>query len=140
VRFRLVSLLGLAGLFVSLYLLLYDLGVYGSLLCGAGSCETVQASRWAVFLWIPVPAWGVGWYGLVIFAGLRLQATAGAAPATEKLLAVLAWGGLAFSVYLTAVELFVLHAVCAWCVTSAVLTVAIFLLSAPWRAFRARVP
>jgi uncharacterized membrane protein len=78
-RFRLVSLLGLAGLFVSLYLLLYDLGVYGSLLCGAGSCETVQASRWAVFLGIPVPAWGVGWYGLVMFAGLRLQATPGAA-------------------------------------------------------------
>jgi uncharacterized membrane protein len=30
--------------------------------------------------------------------------------------------GTIFSIYLTALELFVIHAVCAWCLTSAVVT------------------
>ncbi len=45
-----------------------------------------------------------------------------------RLLLLLATGGLAFSGYLTYVELFVINAVCRWCVVSALITAAIFLL------------
>ena len=34
--------------------------------------------------------------------------------------------GLAFTIYLTYLELFVIHAICRWCVASAVLICAIF--------------
>jgi uncharacterized membrane protein len=45
------------------------------------------------------------------------------------LLAALATAGFLFTVYLTAVEVFVLHAICRWCVASAVIMTAIWLLS-----------
>ena len=135
-RYRGVALLGLVGLFISLYLLLYHLGFYGVLACGSGSCDTVQASRYADFLGIPVPAWGVAWYGAVVALSLYQQARGDAEGLPARLLDLAALGGLAFSIYLTAIELFVLHAVCRWCVVSAVLAVGIFLLVAPWQGMR----
>ena len=47
-RLRGIALLALIGLFVALYLLLYSLGFYGQLLCGPGSCDTVQTSEYAL--------------------------------------------------------------------------------------------
>jgi len=37
--------------------------------------------------------------------------------------------GFAFTLYLTAIELFVLHAICRWCVGSALIMTAIWVLS-----------
>ena len=37
--------------------------------------------------------------------------------------------GVIFSAYLTYLELFVIHAICPWCVASAVVMVALFILS-----------
>lgn len=122
-----ISVIALAGLFISLYLLLYSLGVYGELMCGTGGCETVQTSSYARFTGIPVAGWGVAWYGLVVLVALMgVQGRFADEKWPDRWLLVLATLGLAFSVYLTGVELFVLHAICQWCVVSAVLTVAIF--------------
>jgi uncharacterized membrane protein len=74
----------------------------------------------------------------VFVLALLLQAGRPEASLPGRLLALAALGGLCFSIYLTAIELFVLHAVCLWCVVSAVLAVGIFLLVAPWRALRRR--
>lgn len=134
VRYRGVSLLALVGLFMSIYLLLYQMGFYGVLVCGAGSCETVQASKYANFLGVSVPAWGVAWYGAVFVLALMQQAGRAESSVAGRLLAVASLGGLGFSIYLTAIELFVLHAICLWCVLSAILAVCIFLFVAPWRA------
>ena len=135
-RLRGIVLVGLVGLFVAVYLLLYQMGFYGSLLCGAGSCETVQASKYARFLGRPVPLWGTLWYaGLLVLAFLALGPAAGKRW-LDVLLAVVVTGGLLFSAYLTGIELFILHAVCMWCVISAVLTVILFVLARPWRVLR----
>lgn len=142
--------LALIGIFLSLYLVLYRLGVYGELMCGSGSCEVVQASSFSVFLGLPVAGWGLAWYVAVFvtsLVGSRSQdatgldaAGPGAAEPDAKwpglMLAVLATGGLAFSAYLTWIEVGVLHAICRWCIGSALLTVLIFLGAAPWRALR----
>lgn len=135
-RMRGIVLVGLIGLFVAVYLLLYHLGFYGAMLCGVGSCETVQASKYARFLGQPVPLWGTLWY-----AGVLVLAFLGLGPAYGKrwldiLLALAVTGGFLFSAYLTGIELFVLHAVCMWCVISAILTVLIFVLAQPWRTLR----
>ena len=42
---------------------------------------------------------------------------------------LLSGGALLFSAYLTYLELFVIHAICRWCVGSAVIITAIFVLS-----------
>lgn len=125
----LAALVALAGLFVATYLALYKLGMLGALSCSVGSCETVQLSRWATLLGLPVAAWGVGYYALVFaltFAGVqeRFAESRGLALA---LLLLTAWG-LIFSAWLTYLELFVIHAICQWCVVSAVLAAVLFLL------------
>lgn len=134
-RLRGIVLISLVGLFVALYLLLYQMGFYGALLCGAGSCEAVQASKYARFLGQPVPVWGTLWYSVVLVLAFLGLGPAAGGRRVEVLIALAATGGLLFSIYLTSIELFVLHAVCMWCVVSAVLTVAIFLLARPWRLF-----
>lgn len=135
-RYRLVAVLALAGAFISTYLLLYALGYYGMILCGTGSCEVVQTSKYAVFLGVPVPGWGAAWYAAVLVLALMMAAGRPETSGPGKLIAIVATAGLAFSIYLSALEAFVIHAWCRWCLVSAVLTILIFLLVAPWRSLR----
>lgn len=135
-RYRGIAVLALAGLFISGYLLLYSLGFYGDLLCGAGGgCDVVQASRWATFLGLPVAGWGTAWYAGVF--GLSLVGAHGGEGDglrwSARGLLGLAVAGVLFSAYLTYIELFVLRAICRWCVASAVLTVLILALAIPRR-------
>ncbi len=139
-RHRGVAILALVGLFISVYLLLYHLGYYGMLLCGTGSCDVVQSSKYADFVGLPVPGLGAAWYLAMLVLGLMLAGNGVETSRPGTLAAILSTGGLAFSVYLTAVELFVIHAICRWCVVSAVLTIGIFLLVAPWRFLRRSPP
>lgn len=125
-----VAALALAGIFVALYLTLYKLGMIGELSCRVGSCETVNSSRWAEFLGAPVAAWGVGFY-LVTFAvalaGVR-ERFAGDRRVSLALV-LLSGFGVLFSAWLTYLELFVIRAICQWCVVSAVIVLAIFVVS-----------
>jgi uncharacterized membrane protein len=120
------ALLSLIGLFISAYLYLYKIGRIGTLACGAGECETVQQSPWSRFAGVDVSLIGVAGYAgllLVSLAALRPGRESGRQPAI--ILAALAAVGVAFTAYLTYLELFVIHAVCRWCVASAVIIVAI---------------
>ena len=125
-----VAALALAGIFISTYLTLYKLGMIGELSCSIGSCETVNTSRWSIFLGLPVAAWGLFFY-LDVF-GVALLGTT---PRLENerlisiVLAAEAGIGVIFTVWLTYLELAVIHAVCMWCVTSAAIVAGIFLLS-----------
>lgn len=124
------AFLALAGLFVSAYLWLYNVGATGSIACGVGSCELVQTSPYAYLFGVPVSGWGV--LGYVTILGLALAGTRPAWARGEPgrrlalTLAAVAGAGFAFSTYLTFVELFVLRAICMWCVISYVLITAIF--------------
>jgi uncharacterized membrane protein len=133
-RRMLAAVLALGGVFLSVYLLLYALGVYGELVCGVGGgCDVVQASKYSRLLGVPVAGWGLAWYAAVfLVAFLSVQGRFAEEKWPGRSLLVLAAGGLAFSFYLTAIELFVLHAICRWCVASAILTVLIFVAALPW--------
>ena len=135
------ALVALVGLFVALYLWMYKAGFIGALACGAGQCETVQLSRWATLLSLPVAAWGVGFYALVFLVAFLLvqERFEGSRSLSLSLLLLTGWGVI-FSAWLTYVELFVIHAVCRWCVVSAVIACVLFALAlADWRAVRADV-
>ena len=124
------ALLSLLGLFVSTYLYLYKIGRIGTLACGSGECETVQASAWSRFAGVEVALIGMVGYGmllLVSLASLQPGLTSRRWPSTT--LAVLAGLGVAFTVYLTYIELFVIHAICRWCVGSAAIILTIFVVA-----------
>ena len=126
-----VAALALAGIFISTYLTLFKLGMIGELTCSIGSCETVNISRWSVFLGLPVAAWG-----LFFYVDVFVIAVVGTTPRFENeqvisfVLAAQAAIGVLFSAWLTYLELAVIHAICIWCVTSAAIVTAIFLVSA----------
>jgi uncharacterized membrane protein len=129
-RRQAVVLLALVGVLVATYLWLYKIGVVGELKCGTGSCETVQASRYAALLGVPVALYGVAGYGALFAIGLAgLDPLRAADRRLTRLLAALATVGFLFSVYLTGIELFVLHAICRWCAASAGIMTAIWVLS-----------
>ncbi len=121
------ALLSLIGLFVAVYLLLYKVGVIGTLQCGTGGCEQVQTSRYAVLWGVPVAFYGVCGFGL-LFAGshLGLQPAFANRPGVLALLLSLSSVGVVFVGYFTSLELLVIHAICRWCVTAAALVALIW--------------
>jgi uncharacterized membrane protein len=122
------ALLSLIGLFISAYLYLYKIGKIGSLACGTGGCETVQLSPWSRFAGMDVSLIGlVGYAGLLALSLVALQPGLSAQRWPVRLLAWLAGIGVAFTIYLTYLELFVIHAICRWCLGSAVVIVAILM-------------
>ena len=110
---------GVLGVAVAGYLTLVHYAG-GTPACGiAHGCATVQASEWATLGGVPVALLGLLGY-LAIVASLWIPGEAARLAG-----AVLAIGGLGFSGYLTYRELFDIHAICQWCVTSAALMTAL---------------
>jgi uncharacterized membrane protein len=133
-----LGMLALIGVFVSTYLTLFKLGYIGTLKCAVGSCETVNTSRWATFLGVPVAAWGLGFYvAALVLAMLSIQEKYAESRVFSVALVALTGWGVLFSGWLTYLELFVINAICVWCVTSACIVAVMFLVSlADLRDFR----
>ena len=109
------GLVALAGIGIAAYLtwVHYD---EGALVCVAGGgCETVQQSSYAEIAGLPVALLGLVSYAIVL--GLIVWDT----PYARLGAATLAFVGLAFSVYLLVLQLFVIDAVCVWCLANDVL-------------------
>jgi uncharacterized membrane protein/thiol-disulfide isomerase/thioredoxin len=101
-------------------------------ICGpVGDCNSVQASPYAkLFGVVPVGVLGLAGYIGIVAAwvlGRRSESLVGVyAPV---ILLAMALFGVLFSLYLTYIELYVILAVCIWCLTSAVLMALILILS-----------
>jgi uncharacterized membrane protein len=89
----------------------------------SGGCETVQASKWAKLDGIPVAVLGLIGY-IAILVTLLIRSELGRAAAFA-----IALIGFGFSMYLTYRELFTIHAICQWCVGSAVLMTLLTILT-----------
>ena len=127
-----ITLLALIGVLISIYLTLHKLGYIGELLCGTGSCEVVQSSKWAVFMGIPVPFLGVFGYILMTVLGIvSVQPQNHDSRPIGIALIVTGLGAFAFSAYLSAIEQYVIHAWCRWCIASAVVATLIFICTFP---------
>ena len=85
--------------------------------CSLGSqCETVQHSAYADLAGIPVALIGLVGYGLILGALLAPDGET-----TRLALVAATVVGFGFSLYLTYREVFTIHAICQWCVSSAVI-------------------
>src|SRR5438045_4420016 len=125
-----VATLALAGIFISLYLTLYKLGIIGELSCSIGSCETVNTSKYSRLLGLPVAAWGLLFYlDVFVIALIGTFARFEDEPVFSGILVAESAIGVLFSAWLTYLELAVIHAICIWCVTSAVIVTMIFVVS-----------
>jgi uncharacterized membrane protein len=97
-----------------------------SVLCVAGGgCETVQESEYAEIGGIPVALLGLGAYATILALVLWDSVSARLAAAS------LAFLGFLFSLYLLVLQLFVIEAVCIWCMANdVVIAPALALLTA----------
>lgn len=92
-----------------------------------GSCLKVQTSAYSKLAGVPVAL--IGLIGYVAILGSLLV------PDGERArfaTAALTLGGFGFSAYLTYRELFSIHAICEWCVSSAIVMTVLACLAA-WR-------
>jgi uncharacterized membrane protein len=121
------AVLAVAGIGVATYITIADAGG-GAPTCLAGGhgCETVANSRYSHLAGIDVAAIGIGGYVLLLLAA----AVPGDAGRVAGLLFALI--GFGFSAYLTYLELFVIDAICQWCVASACLMTLLLVVNA-WR-------
>lgn len=95
-------------------------------LAGGGGCQTVASSPYARIAGVPVAALGLT--GALTLLALALVPALWARTAAGAI----AIGGFLFSAYLTAMEIFVIDAICQWCVASACLWTAMCVLEC-WR-------
>ncbi|MGC4106416.1 MAG: vitamin K epoxide reductase family protein [Thermomicrobiales bacterium] len=118
-----------AGMAIAIYLV-YVHYQETALVCGIGDCETVQTSKYAEFAGIPIAWFGLALYlamaGLLIARTRRLIET----DVADVLLVGAAFAGTLGVAYLTYLEIWVIHAICQWCVAFAIMTVILLVLSA----------
>lgn len=127
-RPRIISILALVGIAVSAYLLTVHWGWWSAVCLGVGDCEAVNTSRFSEFLGLPVALWGIIAYVGIFALSVALERGIYVEWA-RRLLFFGAAIGVAFSAYLTYIEVFVLHEICPWCVLSAILITIIAVLS-----------
>ncbi len=128
---RLLVVLSLLGVGIAGYLSWVKLTHTEAYCGGVGDCSSVQNSPYAYLLGIPVAYLGLLCYLLLLGLAIYNQRTqpeqGGLADLAFFALAV---GGFIFSAYLTYTELFLIHAICPWCVASFVNLIIIAILSA----------
>jgi len=116
-----VVLLALAvlGALISAYLTWTHFAGLTPVCTGSGEgCETVQSSRYASLLGIPVALLGLIAYSGIIISAVLWRETG------IYLGFMISLVGTLFSAYLTYLEIFVIGALCQWCLASAAIMVA----------------
>ena len=127
-----LAVLSLPGTAVSTYLTYSHYADEPTVCVGIGSCELVQTSEYSEIAGVPVALMGLLYFvAVALLAIARLLKLPWALDWGRPAVFTMAIGGTAFVSYLTAVELFVLEAICPWCVSVAVMT-AISLGLAVW--------
>src|SRR3989442_15760176 len=109
-----LSVVAGAGLLVAAYLTWTKLSGGTGVCVIGGGCDRVEASSYSVVLGIPVAAFGAAWSALALIAAIGWWRTG-----DRRALLLLYVGGLIgvmVEAYLVYLELFVIHAICSWCV------------------------
>jgi uncharacterized membrane protein len=127
----LIPILSVIGLGVAFYLAFVETRNVKAVCGPVGDCNTVQSSPYArLFGILPVGIIGLaGYVGILAAWILGRFGRGGLARLAPVALLGMALFGVLFTIYLTYLELFVIHAVCIWCLSSAVIMALILILS-----------
>ena len=124
-----ITILSILGIFVAGYLTWTHVSGVPVYCGGSNSCDLVNNSRFAFIGDIPVSLLGLAGYVIILALSLIPQ------KAGRQWPALLIFGGALIGAllqwYLFYIEVFVLRAICYWCVTSQTFITLIFLLSVP---------
>jgi len=119
------------GIFVSGYLVTKRV-TGGSLACTRwAECDVVNNSVYSQIYGVPISVIGLAGYLLLLALACAALWTEGWTQRRMLLLGfVLSLGGVGFSAYLTYLEIYVIEALCAWCVASAVIITLLAIVTA----------
>jgi uncharacterized membrane protein len=128
----LIRLLSLAGMGISGYLTWAHLA-HRSVICGQSQgCDIVQQSVYSEIGGVPVALLGLLAYsGLFLLTLVQDRGPESVQDYVPLAIFGVALVGVLYSAYLTYLELYVIYAICQWCVTQAVVITLILLLSLP---------
>jgi uncharacterized membrane protein len=131
VRGWIIPLLSILGLIVAGYLAYVEITATEAVCGPVGDCNTVQTSPYAQIVGVPVAVLGLLNYLAILGMWLFVRFSRGQAADLALFgILILTLVGTVFSIYLTMLEIFVIIAVCLWCLSSALITTAIMLLVA----------
>ena len=123
---RLIFILSLLGLGISSFLF-YEYSIAGPIICPTGGgCDVVRASHYSLFLGTPIPILGIVFYlAMAVLSVMRSYIFPNKILFILQLLGSVV--GVGFGIYLTFLEVFVIKAICFWCVLSFIISVAVLL-------------
>jgi uncharacterized membrane protein len=126
---NLIAAIAIAGIAVSSISLYHHFGTSKTAFCNFGesfNCDLVNRSQYSTVLGVPVALIGLGGYLLILLLATLYRAK----PETPTILLGCSAAGLAFSLYLTYLEKFVISAWCILCLSSLAMIFITTLLSA----------
>lgn len=127
---RLQLILAIAGIGIAGYLTYVKLFAIEPYCAGVGDCEAVQTSPYAELLGVPVAIWGLlAYIALLALVLVKRSDWRGLGHLAGMATFLVTLVGVIFSAYLTWLEIAVIHAICPWCVASAIVMLALFILS-----------
>ena len=117
------------GVLDAVYLLIYKLTGNNGMCWGNGGCHDVNFSPYSEIGGIPVSVFGI--IAFVFIASILLLEARLRIAEENGPLAIfgISLAGVAFMAYLTWLEIYVIHAICPFCVASAVIIALIFILA-----------
>ncbi len=128
---RITIALSIIGLGVALYLVYIKFNPTSLFCVGIGDCEAVNTSVYSEIAGIPIAALGALAYAFLL-GTLLLESKSKLAEQWGPLAVFgAALAGLLYSAYLTYIEIAVIHKICPYCVTSAVVMTLIFIIAIP---------
>jgi len=113
-----------AGIGVAAYLTYVHYEPAALICTSGGGCETVQQSKYAVLVGIPVAILGLAYWIAALVLIIWDSELA------RTLTAALAITGLAFAAYLVILQLFVIDAICVWCMVNDLVLTPLFVILA----------
>lgn len=116
------------GLAVSVYLTVVHYTSAPIICLATSGCESVNQSVYAELAGIPIALLGAGAYLAMLAVAFAEKPRLLSPNTVTTILFGISLSGTLYSAYLTYVELFVLRAICSWCVLSALAMTAIFVL------------
>jgi uncharacterized membrane protein len=123
-------LVSAAGIGVASYLTYVHYQPAALICTRGGGCETVQDSKYAVLAGIPVAVLGLSaWIAAFVLTIWNSELA-------RTLTAALALGALAFVTYLVILQLFVIDAICIWCMANDIVLVPLLAVLALLRTGR----
>ena len=122
-------ILAVLGAADAIYLLIYKLTGNNQMCLGNGGCHDVNFSPFSEIYGIPVSVFGISAF-LAILCILVLEKRLKIVEKYGPLVIFgICLGGVVFTAYLTYLEVYIIHAICPFCVASAVLITLLFILA-----------